>query len=102
VQITLSEALGWLKTLRERHTELLNLRNENSFRERIYRGANADKTTEKIPVYDVKALDKTIGRVAREIRLLDMAIKRTNAATVVVGYDQDDAVLGELEGGEAK
>jgi hypothetical protein len=35
--------------------------------------------------------------LAREIRLLDQAMKATNAKTVVEGYDQDDAVLGELE-----
>jgi hypothetical protein len=35
-------------------------------------------------------------RVAREIRLLDQALKATNAKTMVDGYDQDDAVLGEL------
>jgi hypothetical protein len=47
-------------------------------------------------VYDVKALDRLVGRVAREIRLLDQALKATNAKTIVEAYDQDDAVLGEL------
>ncbi len=36
-------------------------------------------------------------RVAREIRLLEQAMKATNAKTIVEGYDQDDAVLGELQ-----
>ena len=35
-------------------------------------------------------------RVAREIRLLDQALKATNAKTPVDGYSQDDEVLGEL------
>jgi hypothetical protein len=38
-----------------------------------------------------------VTRVAREIRRLEQAMKATNAKTFVDGYDQDDAVLGELE-----
>ena len=47
-------------------------------------------------MYDVKLLDKAVTRVAREIRLLDQALKATNAKTVVEDYDQNDAALGEL------
>jgi hypothetical protein len=47
--------------------------------------------------YDVKTLDRVVPRGgAREIRLLDQALKATNAKTMVDGYNQDDAVLGEL------
>jgi hypothetical protein len=59
-------------------------------------GASADKEIVKEPVYDVKVLDKLVTRVAREIRLLEQALKATNARTTVDAYDQDDAVLGEL------
>jgi hypothetical protein len=45
---------------------------------------------------DVKVLDRLVTRVAREIRLLEQALKATNARTTVDAYDQDDAVLGEL------
>ena len=48
------------------------------------------------PVYDVRSLDKAATRVTREIRLLEQALKATNAKTAIEGYDQDDAVLGEL------
>ena len=65
-------------------------------RERRFYGASADKEIVKEPVYDVKALDKSVTRVAREIRLLEQALKATNAKTVVEAYDQDDAALGEL------
>jgi hypothetical protein len=41
-------------------------------------------------------LDKLVTRVAREIRLLEQALKATNAKTAIDTYDQDDAVLGEL------
>ena len=41
-------------------------------------------------------LKTVVTRVAREIRLLEQALKATNARTTVDAYDQDDAVLGEL------
>ena len=95
-QITINEGLAWLKTLKKRHEELLALRNDNAHRERRFYGASADRELVKEPVYDVKALDKLVTRIAREIRLLDQALKATNARTVVERYEQDDSVLGEL------
>ena len=95
-QITLNEGLAWLKTLKKRHEELIALRNDNAHRERRFYGSAADKEIVKEPVYDVRALDKVVTRVAREIRLLEQAMKATNASTVIAGYDQDDSVLGEL------
>ena len=44
----------------------------------------------------MKVLDRLVTRVAREIRLLEPALKATNAKTVIEIYDQDDGVLGEL------
>ena len=85
-----------LKTLKKRHEELLALRNDNAHRERRFYGASGDKEILKEPVYDVKVLDRLVTRVAREIRLLEQALKATNARTTVDAYDQDDAVLGEL------
>ncbi len=95
-EITINEGLAWLKTLKKRHEELITLRDDNARRERRFLGASADKELVKEPVYDVKALDRLVTSVAREIRLLDQALKATNAKTVVEGYVQDDAVLGEL------
>jgi hypothetical protein len=95
-QITLNDGLAWLKTLKKRHEELISLRDNNAHRERRFFGSAADKEIVKEPVYDVKMLDKAVTRVAREIRLLDQALKATNAKTLVEGYEQDDAVLGEL------
>ncbi len=94
-QITLNEGLAWLKTLKKRHEELISLRNDNAHKERRFYGAT-DRELVKEPVYDVRALDKAVTRVARDIRLLEQAMKATNAKTVIDGYDQDDAVLGEL------
>ncbi len=95
-QITINEGLAWLKTLKKRHEELLALRNDNAHRERRFYGASADREIVKEPVYDVKVLDKIVTRIAREIRLLDQALKATNARTIVERYEQDDTVLGEL------
>jgi hypothetical protein len=95
--ITINEGLSWLKTLRARHGELVALRNQNAEKETRFYGANADKSTEKVPVYDVKALDRLIGGVAKEIRLLDAAIKRTNATTTIGGYDQNEDAIGVIE-----
>src|SRR5204863_319997 len=78
-QITLNEGLAWLKTLKKRHEELITLRDGNAHRERRFYGASADKEIVKEPVYDVKALDKSVTRVAREIRLLGIVL--------VVGFD---------------
>ena len=96
-KVTISEALGWQKTLKERHAELIGLRNENSHDERRFYGANADKVMEKKPVYDAKKLDALIGNIAREMRLLDVALKNTNATVNVRGYEQDDSILGVIE-----
>lgn len=95
-QITINEGLAWLKTLKKRHEELLALRNDNAHRERRFYGASADKEIVKEPLYDVKVLDRLVTRVAREIRLLEQALKATNAKTTIEAYDHDDAVLGEL------
>lgn len=95
-QITLNEGLAWLKTLKKRHEELITLRDGNAHRERWFFGSAADKEIVKEPVYDIKTLDRAVTRVAREIRLLEQAMKAMNAKTMVEGYEQDDAVLGEL------
>ena len=95
-QITVNEGLAWLKTLKKRHEELLALRNDNAHRERRFYGASADREIVREPVYDVKVLDTLVTRIAREIRLLDQALKATNARTAVERYEQDDSVLGEL------
>jgi hypothetical protein len=95
-QVTINEGLAWLKTLKKRHEELIALRDGNAHRERRFLGSSADREIVKEPVYDVKVLDRLVTRIAREIRLLDQALKATNARTVIEAYDQDDTVLGEL------
>lgn len=101
-KITVSEALTWQKTLNSRHTDLVQLRNANAFRERTFFGKDGDKERVTEPLYDVKALDRSVSALAREMRILDEAIKRSNASTELAGYERDDAVLGELESPAAK
>jgi hypothetical protein len=69
---------------------------ENAHREPRFYGAAADKELVREPVHDIRSLDKAVTRVAREIWLLEQAMKATNAKTAIEGYDQDDAVVGEL------
>lgn len=94
-KLTISQAMGWKKTLEARLSELQALRNANSADVTVFRGANA-APDKREPVYDVVALDRAINALWRERRRLDDCIKATNATTEVIGYDQDDAVLGEL------
>lgn len=94
--MTINEGMIWMKTLRERHAELVNLRNENSAEQTRRYGVGGDREVTKTPVYDVKHLDKLITRLAREMRTLDTKIKLTNAATEIRDYTADDAALGEV------
>lgn len=94
--ITVNEGLAWLKTLRARHSELVGLRNQNAERETRFYGSEA-RPVEKTPVYDVKKLDVAVARVAKEIRILDAALKRQNAVTMIEGYDQSEDALGAVE-----
>ena len=78
--MTINEGLAYMKTLKARHKELVDLRGENKS-ERIYM-RNEKDFIEK-PAYDVKAVDKKAQAVAKEIRLLDSAIKKANAITPI-------------------
>ena len=93
--MTISQALSWMKTLKERHQELITLRNANAHREERLFGDK--QTVKREPVYDVKKLDKLVNRVALEIRRLDEAIKETNSKTEIPGFKKDEEVLGQVE-----
>ena len=96
MNITISEAIQNIKLLRERHAELVALRNQNAVKETRFYGANADKDKVVEPVYNVKSLDRLVTSVACEIRKLDAAIKKANAC-FQVDYQWDDAVFGQVE-----
>ncbi len=91
--MTINEAMIYQKQLQARHTELVALRNENSAATTRYYGAHADKEITKQPLYDVVALDTLVSEIAKEMRLLEMAIKATNATTPVAGFTANDAVM---------
>jgi len=94
--MNISEALGWMKTLKARHGELVALRNQNSTTTRTRYGKD-DPTEVITPTYNAVHLDRRITLLAREMRLLDEAIKRSNAMTIIGGFTRDENVLGELE-----
>ena len=91
--MTLNEGLGFLKMLTQRHRELSSLQAQNCRKSTHYYGENP---TVDEPTYDVRALDKQISRIAREIRKLDTAIKATNAITEIRDYvsPEDDIFDG--------
>jgi|ERR1700723_3738960 len=91
-KITISEGLSWMKALTGRHAELVALRNANA---QVVRQEYNGRVTEAHPLYDARQLDGMVATLARERRLLDQAIKRANAQTMLE-YEQDDKVLGEL------
>lgn len=93
--MTISQGLSWMKALKERHQELVGLRNANSHREERLFGDK--QTVKREPVYDVKKLDALVNRVAMEIRRLDEAIKETNGKVEVAGFRKDETVLGQVE-----
>lgn len=94
---TINECLGWQKTLATRRLELVKLRDASATRTFQAERYTAQPTegTVREPVYNALELDKTINRLAREERLVAMAIKRANATTDTP-YTIDDKVLGEL------
>lgn len=99
MKITINEGLSWQKTLKTRHAELVKLRDTSA--KRTMRAENPYDRTSPMqlvdePTYDVVSLDKTIAGIARELRVLESAIKHMNGKTVLENYEQDDKVLGEL------
>jgi hypothetical protein len=96
-KITISEALGVMKTLKARAAELIALRNGNARAVERYFGNEAAPREVQKPEYDAKALDKQITLIARELRLCESATKRMNVKVVLEDYTWDDSVLGELK-----
>jgi len=94
--ITISEGLSWLKTLKERHKELISLRDKNSTEETTRWGETKEDKI-KSPVYDVKELDSLVANIAIEIRHLDDAIKRMNVVITISDYIKDESVIGVLK-----
>jgi len=91
--MTINEGLAYMKTLKIRHKELVDLRGENKG-DRMYLRENKDYIEK--PNYDVKAIDKKAQAVAKEIRLLDGAIKRANAVTDLT-FTPDESVFDGIE-----
>lgn len=92
-KITINEALVLMKSYRERHAELVQLRNENSHSTTRHYGVGGDKEKTTTPVYDVVALDTLVTKIATAIRKLELAIKHANAVLHVPDYEVDEAVL---------
>lgn len=93
-KVTINEGLEILKQLDARSNELKQLRGQNADRRREMFG---EKEVRIDPVYDVRALDQTVNRLAGERRKLSTAIKVMNQKTVVDGYEWSEDVLAAIE-----
>lgn len=92
--MTINEGLALQKALKQRHTELTQLRNQNANAQR-YRNPGIPEVVEQ-PLYDVKKLDTMLVAIAKEMRLLDSSIKSANAHNHIV-FEHNEAVLGPIE-----
>jgi len=88
--MTINEGLGHLKLLKQRHSELTNLRSTNKTRG-LY--TNSERIDE--PVYNVADVDRLAMNVAKEIRQLDTAIKKANAVTEL-DFEADESVFESI------
>lgn len=92
--MTISEALTYIKSLKARHSQLMQLQQENSYESTRYAGEKG--VVVKTPQYIVKNVDKKINLVAGEIRKLEMAIKKANAITEI-SYQENEDVFSAIE-----
>lgn len=90
--LTINEGLTLLKSLKQRHGELVGLQRQCGKKSTHY---YSDSPIVDEPTYDIKDLDKKIGHLAREIRSLDSAIKATNAVVQIHGYEEPSDTIWE-------
>lgn len=92
--MTINEGLSYLKLLKQRHQELVELRKQNKD-ERVF-GIRTEKEYIERPAYDIKAIDRKAVAVAKEIRILDAAIKKANAL-VEIDFKANESVFEGIE-----
>ena len=98
--MTLNEALEAMGLYKARLGELNNLRLQNAVREDTYSYGEKTPFTKKEPMYSIKKIDKLHNKLAKELRVLESAVKKTNASTDVKGFENktiDQIDLGELD-----
>lgn len=100
-KVTISQLLGIQQTVKSRLNDLIHLRDTNASVKETRCGANADKPIISWPTYNMIGLEKIIGKLYREQRRIDEALKNANATTTVPNYEWNDEVLGEVEQSEA-
>lgn len=92
--MTINEGLALQKALKSRHTELTQLRNQNA-NQRKYRVPGQPEEIET-PLYDPKKVDGKLVKIAKELRMLDAAIKAANAKTRIE-FVHDESILSAIE-----
>lgn len=79
--MTINEALVLTKIVRERMSDLKQLRSQLSVKERFFLHGSDEKITE--PQYDVKAVDQKITTLQNFLYRVDARIKQSNAANKI-------------------
>lgn len=96
--MTINEGLELIALLKTRINELNGLRRENTVRDTYY-GGDKQVLEVKEPMYDIKKVDKLISKLSKDLRLLQSAIKKTNATCDIKGFESkklEEFDLGEL------
>jgi len=92
--MTINEALVLGKAVRERLNELKQLRSQVSTKENRFFGS--ENTSEVVPMYDVKAVDKKCVELEKFLFLIDTRIKQSNAVTEIKMEIDVDKLLDPL------
>lgn len=80
-KMTINQILSLTKIVRERLSELRQLRSGLAVKERTYYGEEEQKRKEIEPQYDIKLVDKKIVGLENFLFLADSAVKTSNALT---------------------
>jgi hypothetical protein len=93
-KMTINQILSLTKIVRERLTELRQLRSSLAVKERVYFGETEQKRKDVEPQYDIKKVDQKIVGLENFLFLADSSVKTSNAITKLE-LDVDIAVLLE-------
>jgi hypothetical protein len=93
--MTINEALVLVKIVRERMSDLKQLRSQLSVKERFFLRGSDEKITE--PQYDVKTVDQKITTLQNFLYRVDARIKQSNATNKIQIDTNVEALLEPLK-----
>ena len=94
MEITINKSLILLKSIKERISDLKQLRTEVATTKRTYYDGNKE---EKIPMYDVKYLDKNILSLQKIVFNIESRIKESNNVNFIKISDNiEDTIFSSI------